>query len=148
MWDGIELSRHVKVSRGVPGAKDIDDLHAAGIRTVLDLRGDGEFAKDAPEPAEEAALLAARGIAYKRRPLPFSGFTEADLDEIGGVLREADKPVLVHCASGKRAGMVALAHTCIEAGVPGEEMLEMARSLDVVFGNPEQQHMFARYVNV
>lgn len=147
MKDDIELSRHVKVGRRAPSEKDIDALHKEGIRTVLDVRTDLDAPGSALAPAEEERLLAVRGIAYWRRPVPMSAIAETDLEEVGAMLREAEKPVLIHCVAGKRAGMMALAHTSIEAGIPGVEMLDMARHLDLVFGSPEQQHMFASYVD-
>lgn len=147
MWDEIELSRHVKIGRRAPSSKDVDALHQRGARSVIDLRTDQDRFDGALSPEEEERELATRGIRYLRLPLSMAGFDAAQLDRIGAALRQAEKPVMIHCVAAKRAGMAALAETSIEAGIPGIEMLEMARNLDLVYGPPHLQHAFSEYVD-
>lgn len=147
MWEQIELSRHVKVARRPPGEPELYALRDQGVRAVIDLRTDAETFTDALAPDAEAMKVRAHGMEYIRVPISTRAVGAADLDRVGAALRDAPKPVLIHCASGKRAGMTAVVHSAVETGMPGREMLEMARNLDLVFGDPEQQQVFADYVD-
>lgn len=147
MWEQIELSQGVKVRRHPPADADLAALHRDGVRTVIDVRTDSEAYGASLPPAEEAAIARAYGLEAIHVPLDSKAVTKADLHRIGGALYGAPKPVLIHCASGKRAGMAALVHTAIETGTSGTEMLEMARTLDLVFGDAVQQRVFADYVD-
>ncbi|HJS88085.1 MAG TPA: sulfur transferase domain-containing protein, partial [Acetobacteraceae bacterium] len=147
MWDRIELSQHIKVGRRPPDEREIDGLRKEAVRAVVDLRTHDETFGKAMTPAAEARQVRARGMDYIHVPVSSESVDKTDLDRVGEALKHAPKPVLIHDSSGNRAGMIALAHTAIEAGVPGMEMLEMARHLDLVFGDPPQQEVFAHYVD-
>lgn len=147
MWEQIELSRQVKVARTPPGRNELEALHREGVRSIIDLRTDAEPPGERLSPLAEAADARAQGIEHIRVPVSASRVGTAELDRVGEALRDAPKPVLIHCASGRRAGMIALIHTAIETGTPGAEMLEMGRHLDLVFGDHDQQQVFANYVD-
>lgn len=147
MWEQIELSQGVKVRRHPPADADLAALNRDGVRAVIDVRTDTEAYGASLPPAEEAAIARAYGLETIHVPIDSKAVTKADLDRIGEALQAAPKPVLIHCAAGKRAGMVALVHTAIETGTPGTEMLEMARTLDLVFGDAVQQRVFVDYVD-
>ncbi len=142
----IELSNTVTVGRKPPSKDEIGQLRDQGFRSVLDLRSASEPTPDL-SPQQEAAEARRHGLEYIHYPVPLNIADKQLLDGFGEAIAQAPKPVLVHCASGKRAGMFALAHTSVEAGVPGEEMLEMAKHLGVLYGSPELRRMFARYVD-
>ncbi|MDQ2802007.1 MAG: sulfur transferase domain-containing protein [Pseudomonadota bacterium] len=142
----IKLSGTVAVGRRAPRARDFKRLRRQGFRSVLDLRQDTDPPPRLPLTAA-AAEAGKHGIEYIRFPAPFDRTDEALLDGFGAALAGAPKPVFVHCAVGKRSGIYALTHTAIEAGVPGEEMLAMARRLGVLYGPAELQQTFARYVD-
>lgn len=147
MWEQIELSQGVKVRRHPPADADLAALHRDGVRAVIDVRTGSEAYGVSLPPTEEAASARANGLEAIHVPIDFKAVTKADLDRIGAALHDAPKPVLIHCASGKRAGMAALVHTAIASGASGAEMLEMARTLDLVFGDAVQQRVFADYVD-
>lgn len=147
MWEQIELSQGVKVRRYPPADADLAALRRDGVRSIIDVRTDAEPYGASLPPAEEAAIARAYGLEAIHVPIDSKAVTKADLDRVGAALHDAPKPVLIHCAAGKRAGMVALVHTAIETGTPGTEMLEMARTLDLVFGDAVQQRVFADYAD-
>ncbi len=147
VWDKIELSQHVKVGRTPPGERELDALRKEGLRAIIDLRTHDETAGNSAPPAVEATRVRARGIDYIHVPVSAESVDKTDLDRVGEALKHGPKPLLIHDAGGNRAGMIALVHTAIEAGVPGTEMMEMARHLDLVFGDPAQQEVFAHYVD-
>jgi len=147
LWKQIELSRGVKVGRTPPGEAELAALHRDGVRAVIDLRTDAEPPGAHLGPTEEADLARAYGMEAIRIPVTMARVGKADLDAVGEALRNAPKPVLIHCASGKRAGMIALVHTAIETGTPGAEMLEIARHLDVAPADPVQRRIYSDYVD-
>jgi uncharacterized protein (TIGR01244 family) len=148
VWEQIELSRHVKVARRPPGEPELEALGRQGVRAIIDLRTDMETFTDALAPTAEEASVHAHGMEYIRVPVSTRRVDEEDLDRVGAALRDAPKPVLIHCASGKRAGMVALVHSAIETGTPGKQMLEMAKGLDLMPSDPVQQDVFSDYVDL
>ena len=147
MWGRIELSQHVKVARKPPGKRELDALRKEGVRAVIDLRTRHEPLGDAAPPVAEANQVRAHGMDYIHIPVSAESVDKTDLDRVGEALRRAPKPVLIHDSSGNRAGMIALVHVAIEAGVPGAEVMEMARRLDLVFGASSQQDVFTHYVD-
>ncbi len=147
MWDRIELSQHVKVGRMPPGERELDALRRDDVRAIVDLRTHDETIGHAAPPAVEATRTRARGMDYIHVPVSAESVDKTDLDRVGEALRHAPKPVLIHDSGGNRAGMIALVHAAVEAGVPGAEMMEMARHLDLVFGDTAQQEVFAHYVD-
>ena len=80
------------------------DVHVAiaarGVGTVIDLRAPGEL-KD----RDEAAEVRAAGMRYVAIPVAGAGgIDDANAKILRAALDAADGPVLVHCASGNRAG--------------------------------------------
>jgi len=105
-------------------------IAAHGIRTVLNLRGanPGQSWYD-----DELAATAARGAAHydyrlsARRPV-----TAAQAEEILQLIRNAPKPILVHCKTGAdRTGLVSALYQ-FSRGVPASEA---ERELSLRFGH-------------
>ncbi len=73
--------------------RDPERLAAIGIKHVINLALD-----DHPEAlTEEAAKLAARGIAYTHIPVPFDAPDEDHFAAFEGALADHEGPVHVHC---------------------------------------------------
>src|SRR3546814_2396303 len=86
----------ISAGRLVPA--DIGRLRGAGIRHVIDLTPDEET----PD-FDEAAAVRAAGLGYSN--LPLAGppdLTRENVLAFDTLLRDAKRPVLVHCASGNR----------------------------------------------
>jgi uncharacterized protein (TIGR01244 family) len=76
-------------------------LAAAGTETVVDLRFPEERVID------EGAALAAAGIRYVEFPTTGRAPPSERLDEFAALLdAEAGRRVVIHCATGNRAGMM------------------------------------------
>ena len=72
---------------------DVARLAAIGVRHVINLALDSH-----PDAlADEAALLAAQGIAYSHIPVPFDAPGEAHFAAFQAALEEGERPVHVHC---------------------------------------------------
>jgi len=97
-----ELNDHLY--RGAaPSAEALEELHALGVKVILDLRGAGE-----PTDAE-GNQVRKLGMKYVNVPLgAWSAPTKAQLQQILTYLfRSEAEPVFVHCRRGKdRTGTV------------------------------------------
>ena len=90
---------------GALSAADIEALAAAGVKTIINNRPDGE--DPGQLPADEARrLCAARGIAYHHIPFVAATMTRADIDAFDAALKSAPQPVVAHCRSGTRSTMI------------------------------------------
>lgn len=87
-------------SAGQPDPEQLRQLAAAGVRTVVNLCGDGEC------DWNEAARVEEHGMRYVH--LPVCGPQDVCVErarELDGVLADAGNyPLLVHCGSGNRVG--------------------------------------------
>jgi rhodanese-related sulfurtransferase len=81
-----------------PGALELLD---PAETLILDLRTPAEGT------ADEAVAAEQRGILYRNVPVAGAGISADDLDAVAAVLAEAgSRTVVVHCATGNRAGMI------------------------------------------
>jgi uncharacterized protein (TIGR01244 family) len=88
------------VTAGQPDAAELAELAEKGFVTVIDLRGEGEDRGFA-----EPDVVEGLGMSYVA--LPISGgesITYENAAALDAILKAADGPVLLHCASGNRAG--------------------------------------------
>jgi uncharacterized protein (TIGR01244 family) len=105
---------------GQPDARDLAQLHAQGVRTVIDLRATGE-----DRGFDEAAEVARLGMTYVA--LPIAGkddITPENAQALQVLLREHGDGTLVHCASGNRVGAL-LALGAARSGASHEEALAL-----------------------
>ena len=108
---------------GQPTLQQLDALAAQGVRTVIDLRGDGE-----PRGYDEAAELQRRGMAYKR--LPIRGKDDLTADNAAALktlLDEGGEGVLLHCASGNRVGALLALMAHRQEGATPQQALELGK---------------------
>lgn len=105
----------VSAGRLVPA--DVDEVRTAGIRQVIDLTPDAET----PD-FDEAAAVQAAGLEYANLPLAGpSDLTRENVLAFDQLLRDAERPVLVHCGSGNRVGaMAALRAAWVEGQSPDD----------------------------
>jgi sulfide:quinone oxidoreductase len=90
---------------GALSADDIEALAAAGVKTIVNNRPDGE--DPGQLPADDARrLAAAHGIAYHHIPFVGATLTPADIDAFDAVLKSASRPLVAHCRSGTRSTMI------------------------------------------
>jgi tyrosine-protein phosphatase SIW14 len=87
-----------------PGAGDVADLHALGIRSVLTLR-------DHPDGGK---LKAGDGFECLQVPMRAGKVDRVQLAEALRAIRDAPKPVLIHCWHGSdRTGVVVAAYRIV-----------------------------------
>lgn len=97
---------------------DVAALAAAGFRTIINNRPDGEASDQPPGAAIKAAAEKA-GLAYLDIPVVAGRLGEAEADAFAAALRDAKAPILAFCRSGTRsASLWALAeapHLSVDA---------------------------------
>lgn len=110
---------------GQPSAEQLEALAAAGYRTIVDLRPQGEQGAPADEPERVEAL----GMRYVRIPIAGAGnLTEEAARALDEVLdREAAYPAAVHCASGNRVGALLAFRAARLEGADPEAALALGR---------------------
>ena len=112
----------VAAGRLVPA--DVQRLRQSGIRQVVDLTLDAET----PD-FDEANAMRAAGIEYTHLPLAgASDLTEENVRRFDAMLRDAQRPVLVHCASGNRVGAMAALRAAWVQGMTKEESIAVGRA--------------------
>lgn len=86
-------------------AGDIDALAAAGVKTIVNNRPDGEDPGQLPA-AEARRLAESHGITYHHIPMTAASLTRGDVDAFAAVLASGEKPMVVHCRSGTRSTLL------------------------------------------
>ena len=113
---------------GQPAASDWPAIKADGIRTVINLRPAGEL-----QDRDEAAEVRAAGLRYIEIPVAHADGISAGN---AGLLHAALSPghgggVLVHCASGNRAGALLALEQKDFDGVTPQAALELGKHAGV-----------------
>lgn len=115
-----------------PTAADVTDYATRyGIRTIVNLRGS---AVEAPWYREEVAADGALGVRHiDFRMSAYRALTLKEARQLIALLRDAPKPILIHCKSGAdRTGLASVIYLNQVAG-KSEETAE--RQLSIVFGH-------------
>lgn len=102
------INEHFSVSPQLE-AGDIEAAAAAGFKTILNLRPDGEkpgYISD----TEAADIAAGHGLDYRHIPVPVKGatpdITPERLTAFAQALAETPGPALAYCGTGRRAALV------------------------------------------
>ena len=90
-------------------------LRERGFATVIDLRPDGEAA-DQPSSEVMSAAAKANNIKFYYVPVPHGEIPQQSVVKLAAALKDAPKPILIYCRSGKRA---ARTWSLVEASRPG-----------------------------
>jgi uncharacterized protein (TIGR01244 family) len=82
-------------------AGEVADIKAAGFRSVICNRPDGEQPGQ-PTAAEIGMAVEAAGLAFRHIPVVSGQITPADVAKTTAALAELDGPVFAYCRSGAR----------------------------------------------
>jgi protein-tyrosine phosphatase len=138
---------------GTLSAAGRDAMHAHGIRTVIDLRGDDEVA-ELPSPYRggttyrrmpftSARIMALHDAAragtlpeeLRRIAVPGGGLAQAV-----GALADAEPGIVLHCTAGRDRTGIVIATVLAAIGVPDEEIVA-----DYVASDDELLEEYARF---
>ena len=92
-----------------------------GFKTIIDLRTEAEGTQ------EEKLAVEAAGMRYVNIPVTGAGINDAQLAAFTKAIEATQTPVLVHCASGNRAGTLWATYR-MSKGVAPEIALEEGRT--------------------
>lgn len=114
-----------------PSGADLSDYKSRyGIRTVINLRGrsDGAWYRDEVEAA------AREGLVHIDFPMSASrALTTEKSRKLIAILRDAPKPILIHCKSG--ADRTGLASVIYSSQIAGRDEETAERQLSIAFGH-------------
>lgn len=107
---------------GQPSLSDLDKLKAAGVTTVVSLRG-----ADEQPPFDEKKEVEARGMRFVS--IPVAGKSDVTFDnakQLQAVLNDSEGKALVHCASSNRVGAL-FALNAVAEGKSVDEAIEAGK---------------------
>jgi sulfide:quinone oxidoreductase len=82
--------------------QDVEEIAAAGYKTIVVNRPDGEGGVDQPRLGAVRAKAESLGLSFVA--LPFSGAPTPEIVErMGHILADAPQPVLAYCRTGTRS---------------------------------------------
>lgn len=121
----MELKRingHVAVAPQI-STEDIAQIKAAGFKTIVNNRPDGE-APDQPSSAEMQVAVEAAGLDYHYIPLGRDGVSPDMIAAEAAALEGSAGPVLCYCRSGTRSTTL---WALSQAGkMPAQEIVDAA----------------------
>ncbi|WP_129649385.1 beta-lactamase hydrolase domain-containing protein [Peristeroidobacter agariperforans] len=113
--------------------EDIAQLNDAGIEHVIDLTPDDET----PD-FDEANAVRSAGINYSNLPVRGAAdLTRENAIAFDRMMRNAKRPVLVHCASGNRVGAIAALRAAWLEGQSEEDAIAIGKTWGLKGLEPE-----------
>lgn len=109
---------------GQPDEQSLGALAAAGYRSIVTVRGDGEIDWD------EEGAVEALGMSFERIDMsnPVNEITDAQVEAFARFMEERDGPALVHCGSGNRAAGLWAVWLIEYEGIEFEEAVRFAKA--------------------
>lgn len=96
----VKLSESLSVSEQI-AITDLPAIAAAGFKTVINNRPDGEEPNQPASVDIESAVRAA-GLDYYYFPVTAQNFPGDNLDQMADLIDEPEEPVLAFCRTGTR----------------------------------------------
>ncbi len=142
MNNAINLSPEFAIA-GQVSSEQLQTAKQQGYQSVVNLRAPGEegFLHDEQTQAESA------GLNYVNIPVSPNTLNET-ADQVLTQLDELDKPILVHCGSALRAGVMVLAYLATRQGKSTETVLEQARQagFTAIDNKPPMKQFLETYI--
>ncbi|SDH63582.1 beta-lactamase hydrolase domain-containing protein [Nitrosomonas sp. Nm132] len=126
---------------GILSEGGVQELAGQGFRTIIDLRTEAEGIL-----AEKLAVEAA-GMRYINIPITSAGINDEQLVTFTGAIEQAATPVLLHCASGNRAGAMWTAYR-LSKGVAPDIAFEEGRTAGMQISMEEKIKTMCRMKNL
>ncbi|MDS3862141.1 sulfur transferase domain-containing protein [Thermosynechococcaceae cyanobacterium BACA0444] len=123
-------------------ALDFQGLMAQGYQSVINLRSPLEKGF----LVNEDALVAEAGLEYRHLPLSPTKADPQAIEAVLGAIQTLPKPILIHCAAGARAGVVALIALAIEENLGHNEVFQKAQELGISLQQPQLQQFLNHYL--
>ena len=127
---------------GQPSKEDFALLKERGVKTIINLRLPQEMNRLG---FDEKTVVEELGMTYAY--LPWSGadqLTDERLDAMRQLLRESERPLMLHCASSNRVGAGWLAYRVLDEGVPAEQAVAEAKTIGM--RTPAYESITLKYI--
>ncbi len=85
---------------------DMAAVAAAGYKSVINNRPDGEGGPDQPASADIEAAARAAGLEYRHQPVNGANIQPQDVQTFGELLDTLPQPTLAFCRTGTRCGVL------------------------------------------
>lgn len=108
---------------GQPSEEGFAKLSAMGIKTVINVLPENQSVPN------EAEIVRANNMTYRSVPFHLSGFKKQTIEHFAEVLNKAEKPVLIHCATGNHVGGLWFAYRLLQQDIPLEQALAEGRKI-------------------
>ncbi len=141
--EGKRINDDITVTGQIP-PEGLKQAAREGFKSVLNLRAPDEegFMPDEEQQAEAA------GLTYVNIPVKKEEISDEMTSQVLKEIDELPKPLLVHCASGMRAGAMAFMHRATREGMRAKEA--MGKAQDAGFdcnAEPQLKEFFEHYVD-
>lgn len=137
---GLRFPASEVCTGGRPEARHLHQAKAAGVRTVVDLCAPAERCA-----FDEAALTTALGMHYVSLPVGCpADLNQAQAERLAGILGDcAQRPVMIHCSSGNRAGALFALKAYWVDGLSAERSIAAGRAAGLTTLEPEVRCILA-----
>ncbi len=85
---------------------DMAAVAAAGFKSVINNRPDGEGGPEQPANADIEAAARAAGLEYRYQPVNGRNIQPQDVDDFAELIDTLPQPVLAFCRTGTRSGVL------------------------------------------
>ena len=127
---------------GRPDAAEIENLHARGFTTVINLLTDEELGG-----VHEEQLVEDAGMTYAAVPTSPALLDDIAFSRFGQAIDSSDGLVAVHCKGGGRAGILSLLHLAVANGWNLSQTYDEGEKLGIkISNNSPYREFFADYI--
>jgi uncharacterized protein (TIGR01244 family) len=127
---------------GQPSSEDLKQWSESGVRSVVNLRPESEIERGL-SPIDEKVVCSSLGMSYFHLPTGLDGIDEAYLKAAQETLDAADRPMVIHCAGGARAAILAAALHAMTEGTSGEAVVAMVEATGQSFNKELRQKVIS-----
>ena len=139
----IRLDDKVHVLTRAPNEADLKELSSGGMRSVVNLRAPGETG-EVLAPGTEGEEAERNGLSYRNFPVTPSDLNAKTASSISAELEQLPGPVAIHCASGKRASLMALSHWARQHRASAREAAAKAEAAGLEVSEADLQPLIDR----
>lgn len=136
----IEVDSNLRILTRPPQREDLARLARGEVASIVNLRTSGEEGA-VLEPEEEGELARSEGLDYAHVPVTSATLNGETAKRVSSQIERLPGPVVIHCASGKRAGLMALSHWARQQGTDAQGAADKARELGLEYSPRDFQSL-------